>query len=373
MRVLSLCYYEITDLPDSISNLNHLRYLDLSNTLIKSLPESVCSLYNLQTLILHDCQRLVELPKMMCKMISLRHLDIRHSRVKEMPSQMGQLKSLQNLSNYKVGKQSGSGIGELRELSHIHGSLVIEGLQNVVDAKDASNANLVGKQYLDELELEWEEDDGVEINEVEMVLDNLQTHSNLKRLTIKGYGGSRFPDWFGGASIINMVSLCLWGCRNVSTFSPLGKLPFLKHLHIYGLRGIKRVGAEFYGTESEPSFVSLKALSFRYMPKWKEWLCLGGQGGEFPCLKELRIESCPKLSGDLPTHLPFLTKLVINEGCEQLVAPLPRVPAIRELMVRSRDIAQWRELPPLLQDITITNSDSLSLESLLERIVATQH
>ncbi|WKA00231.1 hypothetical protein VitviT2T_018611 [Vitis vinifera] len=361
LRVLSLCYYEITDLPDSIGNLTHLRYLDLTYTPIKRLPESVCNLYNLQTLILYYCERLVGLPEMMCKMISLRHLDIRHSRVKEMPSQMGQLKILEKLSNYRVGKQSGTRVGELRELSHIGGSLVIQELQNVVDAKDASEANLVGKQRLDELELEWNRDSDVEQNGAYIVLNNLQPHSNLRRLTIHRYGGSKFPDWLGGPSILNMVSLRLWNCKNVSTFPPLGQLPSLKHLYILGLGEIERVGAEFYGTE--PSFVSLKALSFQDMPVWKEWLCLGGQGGEFPRLKELYIKNCPKLTGDLPNHLPLLTKLEIEE-CEQLVAPLPRVPAIRVLTTRSCDISQWKELPPLLRSLSITNSDSA--ESLLE-------
>ncbi|KAL6329436.1 hypothetical protein AAG906_020869 [Vitis piasezkii] len=285
----------------------------------------------------------------------------RHSRVKEMPSQMSQLKILQKLSNYRVGKQSGTRVGELRELSHIGGSLVIQELQNVVDAKDASEANLVGKQHLDELELEWNRDSDVEQNGAYIVLNNLQPHSNLKRLTIYRYGGSKFPDWLGGPSILNMVSLRLWNCKNVSTFPPLGQLPSLKHLYILGLGEIERVGAEFYGTE--PSFVSLKALSFQDMPVWKEWLCLGGQGGEFPRLKELYIKNCPKLTGDLPNHLPLLTKLEIEE-CEQLVAPLPRVPAIRVLTTRSCDISQWKELPPLLRSLSITNSDSA--ESLLE-------
>ncbi|CBI23819.3 unnamed protein product, partial [Vitis vinifera] len=314
LRVLSLCYYQITDLSNSISNLKHLRYLDLTYALIKRLPESVCSLYNLQTLILYNCKCLVELPKMMCKMISLRHLDIRHSKVKEMPSHMGQLKSLQKLSNYIVGKQSGTRVGELRKLSHIGGSLVIQELQNVVDAKDASEANLVGKKYLDELQLEWNRGSHFEQNGADIVLNNLQPHSNLKRLTIYSYGGSRFPDWLG-PSILNVVSLRLWNCKNVSTFPPLGQLPSLKHLYILGLREIERVGVEFYGTD--PSFVSLKALSFEGMPKWKEWLCMGGQGGEFPRLKELYIEDCPKLIGDLPTDLLFLTTLRI-EKCEQL-------------------------------------------------------
>ncbi|XP_034701530.1 putative disease resistance RPP13-like protein 1 [Vitis riparia] len=277
LQVLSLCYYKITDLSDLIGNLKHLRYLDLTYTLIKRLPESICSLYNLQTLILYHCGCLVELPKMMCKMISLRHLDIRHSKVKEMPSHMGQLKSLQKLSNYIVGKQSGTRVGELRELSHIGGSLVIQELQNVVDAKDASESNLVGKQNLDELQLEWNRGSDVEQNGAETVLNNLQPHSNLKRLTIYGYGGSRFPDWLG-PSVLNMVSLRLWNCTNVSTFPPLGQLPSLKHLYISGLEEIERVGAEFYGTE--PSFVSLKLYHFG--------VCQNGRNG---CAWEAKVEN----------------------------------------------------------------------------------
>ncbi|KAL6328663.1 hypothetical protein AAG906_003348 [Vitis piasezkii] len=292
----------------------------------------------------------------------LRHLDIRHSKVKEMPSQLGQLKSLQKLTNYRVGKESGTRVGELRELSHIGGILRIKELQNVVDGRDPSEANLVGKQYLDDLRLEWNDDDGVEQNGADIVLNNLQPHSNLKRITIQGYGGLRFPDWLGGPAMlmINMVSLRLWRCKNE----------------------VETVGAEFYGTDSsstKPSFVSLKALSFCDMPKWKEWLCLGGQGGGFPRLKELYIQHCPKLTGDLPDHLPLLTKLEIEE-CKQLVAPLPRVPAIRELSTRmsrgvfsrspasdfmrlesliTSDISQWTELPPVLQKLWIENANTL--------------
>ncbi|RVW81026.1 putative disease resistance RPP13-like protein 1 [Vitis vinifera] len=320
--------------------------------------------------------------------LRLRHLDIRHSSVEEMPSQLGQLKSLQTLTNYRVGKKSGTRVGELRELSHIGGILRIKELQNVVDGRDASEAYLVGKQYLNDLWLEWNDDDGVDQNGADIVLNNLQPHSNLKRLTIHGYGGLRFPDWLEGPAIlINMVSLRLWRCKNVSTFPPLGQLPSLKHLYINGAQEVETVGAEFYGTDSsstKPSFVSLKALSFCDMPKWKEWLCLGGQGGGFPRLKELYIQHCPKLTGDLPDHLPLLSKLEIKE-CKRLVAPLPRVPAIRELMTRNSggvflrspardfmrleslitsDISQWKELPPVLQKLSIENADCL--ESLLE-------
>ena len=240
LRVLSLCYCRIIDLPETIGNLKHLRYLDMSYTSIKRLPHSVCNLYNLQTLRLSFCHRLVELPTMMLKLIRLRHLDIRYCNLKEMPSQMGQLKSLQKLTNFRVGKKSGKKIGELRELSNIGGILHIEELQNVVDGRDALEANLVGKQYLNDLQLEWSHT--VEQNGADDVLNNLQPHPNLKRLTIQGYGGLIFPDWLGGPAIlINMVSLRLWSCTNVSAFPPLGQLPSLKHLYVLGFREIEKL------------------------------------------------------------------------------------------------------------------------------------
>ena len=204
--------------------------------------------------------------------------------------------------------------------------------------------------------MEWDSERGDDQSGADSVLNSLQPHSNLKRLTIHGYGGSRFPNWFRGSSILNMVMLRLWDCDKVLAFPPLGQLPSLKYLYIAGLRGVERVGVEFYGVE--PSFVSLKCIAFKGMSKWKEWLCLGGQGGEFPQLKELYIENCPMLMGDLPTHLPFLSRLEI-ESCEQLVAPFPMVPAIRYLTTCSRGISQWKELPPLLQTFSITNSESL--------------
>ena len=77
------------------------------------------------------------------------------------------------------------------------------------------------------------------------MLNNLQPHSNKKRLTIYRYGGSRFPDWLGGSSILNMVLLHLWDYDNVSAFPLLGQLPSLTHLYIVRLRGVERVGAEF--------------------------------------------------------------------------------------------------------------------------------
>jgi hypothetical protein len=80
-------------------------------------------------------------------------------------------------------------------------------------------------------------------------------------------------------------------------------------------------------------FESLKTLSFRRMPEWREWISDEGSREAFPLLEVLLIKECPNLAKALPSHhLPRVTRLAIS-GCEQLATPLPRFPRLHSLSV----------------------------------------
>ncbi|CAJ2671514.1 putative disease resistance protein RGA3 [Trifolium pratense] len=77
LRYLNLSDSSFETMSNSISKLEHLRFLDLSrNDKIRTLPNSICKLLHLQVLILSGCTMLENLPKGLGKLISLRHLTI---------------------------------------------------------------------------------------------------------------------------------------------------------------------------------------------------------------------------------------------------------------------------------------------------------
>ncbi|XP_062115720.1 putative disease resistance protein At3g14460 isoform X2 [Humulus lupulus] len=323
-----------------------LRVLSLNQSSIKVIPDSIGNLKHLRDL----CQ----LPKDMGSLINLRYLEIDGTPLKELPQEISNMKHLYFLSNMVLSDRNSAGC-KMKKVGKLDNLRCISGLENVVNAREASQANLKEKKGLSKLSLSWNDNAGVadSSQKEKNILDVLRPHTNLEHLEIERYRGTTFSDWVGDSAFSNLVSVSLVDCKNCCVLPPLGQLVFLKNLLICRCDSVISIGDEIPHHKG-PLFCCLEELRIYNMLEWKDWSfsseVVMQEGQLFPLLKKLSLSCCPKLSVGLPACLPSLELVNIN-SCEKMVTLLPRTQHIFEA-------------PPSLVSLSITNCPVL--ESLLD-------
>ncbi|KAF9614071.1 hypothetical protein IFM89_014871 [Coptis chinensis] len=326
LRTLDLSGCEdmsIDNIPNEVGRLMHLRYLNLSNTKLSELPDTLCNLYNLQTLQLMRCTNLQKLPNGISKLYNLRHLEIFGTDALEyLPHGIGRLGFLRTLSKFIVdGGSKGCKMGELKHLNFLQGHLRIEGLERLGGMNEAAEAELEKKKDLHGLTLIFgEHTNGSDAEKMEGVLKNLQPDENLELLAIVGYPGLQFPDWITRLS--NLVNLTIYSCKNLRVLPDLSKLKSLETLYLWGLEKLEEC------EEMVPSNNQ-------------------GEGDiQLPRLCSVVIENCPKLKV-VPHYIMFshtLKGLTIQNCSEQYRTVQPWLPPLLEYLELFGDVGDYKIL-----------------------------
>ncbi|CAL5394451.1 unnamed protein product [Camellia sinensis] len=351
LRVFDAFHTNMRQLSSSIGKLKHLGYLKLSQTLIRTLPKSICSLHNLQTLNLNECYKLQRLPKNMKSLRSLRHLFLKDCyKIQDMPPKLGHLTLLRTLSLFVVGKSRGHQVVELQCL-HLGGELCIRHLERVGNSTDAKEANLVGKQNLRVLKLSWGHNSESESQaNVEQLLESLEPHPNVEELFIDNYRGAHFPLWMRDSILKNIVSIELHSCRNCLELPAFGQLPFLRRLQISEMDYVEYIDNYFPGGSPVRGFPALEVVRISKLPNL---VGLSRKEGKelLPCLQQIYIRDCPKLT------LPCLSSPKLLDVWSSSNVVLSSISNLKNLTTLSVDGGDMISFPEeMLQNLTVLES-----------------
>ncbi|KAL3507449.1 hypothetical protein ACH5RR_032831 [Cinchona calisaya] len=346
LRVFIFASKHFEKIAASIGKLSHLRYLGVLNNGITTLPDSVSKLYNLQTLLISNCESLRTFPNNFKNLVSLRHFNYFTSSNSSdrMPLEMGLLNCLQTLPFFNIGKEKGRQIEQLKSLNNLSGKLEIRNIELVKGQEEAESANLTRKSNIHELRLSWGNDRSENENKDNQVLEGLQPHPNVKGLKIENFLGDQISTWIG--KLDKLVELELRYCKKCKELPTLGNIPFLRSLRLKGLESLTSIGPSFYGGStnihassqgSKKLFPALLRLYLTDMTNLTEWTEATSHGiMAFPILEKIEIKECPQLT-TVPSHFPSLKRLnisQINHGLGVITTICSRVCTLTSLDIR---------------------------------------
>ncbi|XP_078148745.1 putative disease resistance protein RGA3 [Carex rostrata] len=357
LRILDIGGSNISCLPDSLFGLVHLRYLDVRQTKLRTIPNAIGNLRNnLVFLNCEGCFELSHIPKSISSLPELRGFNLLDTKVKAIPAGLNNLENLRHLYGFKPYNNNSEGFSSLDGLESLSKLIVLylDGLEKVSDQNMAKGANLRSKNKLEYLRLGYIsmsfEEQLSQTNEKKMtseeVLNELFPPPFVQDLEIINYYGTCLPNWLNlGAALPNLRHLIIENCACFEGMAPLGQLPNLEYLCIEDAYSVVNIGEEFLlggiqskgiiemGYSAKLAFPKLSELIFIKMANWKVWEW-NKRLPAMPKLKKLYIVECPQLRSlpdGLSHHATSLEYLRISKA-DNLIT-VENLPSVKEIDV----------------------------------------
>ncbi|KAM3280816.1 disease resistance protein RGA2-like [Capsicum chacoense] len=275
LRLLDLSDSCFEVLPNSIEELKHLKYLDVSaNRYMRSLPNAICKLQNLQTLRVAYCTKLEVLPSYAENMINLRHLYMTTRQEVFSDNVIGCLAALRSLHIYSCKNLVSVSEG-LQHLTSLMTLAIVDCPRLTFLPSSMKYLIALKSLYIIDCEaltlLEWQDIEGIKMLRSlvigglpQLESKDVQCLRSLQSLVISGLPHFvALPRWLEGAAC-TLRHLRVERCPNFMAFPEwLGDLTGLEQIEV------------------------LECLKLSSLPE-------GIRG--LTNLKVLTIDSCPKLS-----------------------------------------------------------------------------
>ncbi|GLT82927.1 hypothetical protein SLE2022_012500 [Rubroshorea leprosula] len=353
VRALSFCGANIDKLPAVLRKLKHLRYLDVSKTKIKELPEFISKLYQLQTLRFMYCDCIERPLEGIGNLVNLRHLYFSSEKLMS----AGSLSTCTSLKSLSIGPcdslesvPSLDGLSSLQSISIKHCRLKSIGgsLSTCTSLKSLSIEFCYSLESISSLDgLSSLQSISIKHCRLKSIGGSLSTCTSLKSLSIKFcYSLESIPSLDGLSSL---QSISIKHCSLKSIGGSLSTCTSLKSLFIESC----------YSLESIPSLDGLSSLQSIYIKQCR-LKSIGGSLSTCTSLKSLSIESCYSLES-IPSldGLSSLQSIYIKHcGLKSIGGSLSTCTSLKILFIESCDSLE--SIPSLdglssLQSICIWN------------------
>ncbi|XP_058100000.1 disease resistance RPP13-like protein 4 [Magnolia sinica] len=258
------------DWLSGIGSLQHLVYVNIGNSALKTLPNSIGKLHNLQFLYLFNCPNLERLPVSVTTLEKLTTIQIIGCEsLKCLPKGFGKLSNLERLW-FKPVKKNGSGISQLKNLTRLRElRMNIESEEQIEEGEWNVFSML---QNLQNLAVCFDGScDGV-IKKTDCQLS--PPLKSLRELSLEYYPEKSTPAWLSPTSLPNLQFLLISGGR------------------------IRQMGPRFW--DSDNGVWKVEVLVLAYLQEMdEEWSRIRKA---MPSLRLLKACECPKLKS-LPSRV----------------------------------------------------------------------